>query len=502
MEEDNDLFPPLRPFQKDGIASLQEGAREGHRCQMVCAPTGSGKTILALKVINQALSKMRTATFICDRTTLIDQTSLVADQYGMNNHGVIQAQHYRFDLDAPFQIASAQTLARRSFPDTDIVVVDEAHTQYGAVINFISQCRGLVIGLSATPFAKGLGKIYTRLVNPATMDELTKSGVLVPLRIFSCTHINMKGAETKSNGEWTDRAVEERGMDILGDVVTEWKKFAFGKKTLVFGSTIKHCDDMCRQFSEEGVSAMTFTSDTPDKERKEILDEFRKPDSTIRVLLSVEALAKGFDVQDIECICDVRPLRKSLSTFIQILGRGLRSSPSTGKTECLLLDFSGNIVRFADDFSDFYFYGLQSLDEGEKLDRVIRKDDENKAPPECPKCGYTPCGKRCISCGYERVSLAVVEHHAGEMQEITVGKKTLATDPLDLYQQICTHMKNNGKPETAKNRAWYMFQNITGAVPNQSWDFYAMPDVPVTENLKRQIKYQHIKYFKSSSYRG
>jgi DNA repair protein RadD len=183
----------------------------------------------------------------------------------------------------------------------------------------------------------------------------------------------MSGAET-SGGEWTDRAAGERGMEIIGDVVSEWHKHGEGRKTIVFGATIAHCEELCRQFVESGVMAAVFTSDTSKSEREDLLKEYRKPDSTLRVLISVEALAKGFDVQDVGCVVDCRPLRKSLSTAIQMWGRGLRASPETGKKDCLLLDHSGNILRFAEDFTDIFYNGLAELDCGEKLDKAVRKE--------------------------------------------------------------------------------------------------------------------------------
>jgi DNA repair protein RadD len=70
-----------------------------------------------------------------------------------------------------------------------------------------------------------LGQVYSNLINAATMDELTKAGVLVPMRVFSCTKINMSGAKT-IGGEWSDAAAAERGMGIVGDVVAEWEKYA------------------------------------------------------------------------------------------------------------------------------------------------------------------------------------------------------------------------------------------------------------------------------------
>jgi superfamily II DNA or RNA helicase len=488
-------FPEPRDFQNTAHDKLREGAKAGHRCQIIMAPTGGGKTFLGLRIIHEALSKKKRAIFVCDRETLINQTSAVADSYGLGAHSIIQSGHWRYDLKMPFQIASAQTLARRKWPDADVIVIDEVHTQYATWVNHIQNTNAAVIGLSATPFSKGLGRLFTNLINAATMHDLTQSGVLVPMRVMSCTKINMEGAAT-SGGEWKVEAAAERGMEIIGDVVTEWQKHAENRKTIVFGATIAHCEEMARQFNESGIMAAVFTSDTLESERKSLLEEFNKPDSMIRVLISVEALAKGFDVKDVGCVCDCRPLRKSLSTAIQMWGRGLRSSPETGKTDCILLDFSGNIIRFADDFSEVYYNGLDELDAGEKLDKAIRRDPEDKEPSKCPSCGFSPCGKRCISCGHERQPKSLIEHLPGEMVEVMVGKQKLADDKKHLYEQVCTYTRSHGNPATARQRAWYLFQDLAGCKPSQFWKFDDQPNIPITQNTLNHIKRKQIAFAK------
>ncbi len=493
---DSARFPVPRPFQDEAHAKLRQGARDGHRCQLIMSPTGSGKTYLGMRIIHEALRRGNRAMFVCDRTTLINQTSAVADQYGLGAHSIIQSGHWRFDPSQRFQIASVQTLARRSWPDADVIVIDEAHSMYSAWTEHIKTCRARVIGLSATPFSPGLGRLFSNLINAATMHDLNQSGVLVPMRVFSCTRINMVGAET-SGGEWTDRASEQRGMEIIGDVVIEWQKHAEGRKTIVFGATIHHCEEMCRQFNEAGIMAATFTADTTAAERAALLEEFSKQDGFLRVLISVEALAKGFDVKDVGCVCDCRPLRKSLSTAIQMWGRGLRSSPETGKTDCLLLDFSGNYIRFLDDFTDIYYNGLDVLDAGEKLDKAIRRDPEEKEPSKCPSCGFSPCGKRCLSCGHERQTKSLVEHLPGEMVEVMIGKKKLADDKKHLWEQICTYTRANGNPEKAAGRAWYLFQALAGCKPQGGWKFEDQPNVPITRNTMNYINRQKIAYFKA-----
>ena len=482
--ERDDGFPTPREFQINAHDALRRGFREGHKNQMIMAPTGAGKTYLGLRICREAMQKGKRAVFLCDRTTLINQTSEVADKYGLHEHGIIQAKHWRRRPDELLQIASVQTIAKRAYwPKMDVLVVDEAHTAYKAWTEFAMNTGAAVIGLSATPFTVGLGKIFTNLVNATTMHELTQNGVLVPMRIFSCHKPDMNGAAT-AGGEWTDKAAEERGMEIIGDVVADWTKYGDNRKTIVFGATINHCEELAKQFINAGVMAAVFTSDTTAKEREDLLKEYRKPDGHLKILISVEALAKGFDVPDVGCICDARPLRKSLSTAIQMWGRGLRSSPATGKKDCYLLDFSGNIVRFFEDFNEVYFNGLDKLDDGEKLDKEIRKNEEFEAKG-CPKCGYTPFHKRCMACGFEKVVQQISEAMPGHMQEIYIGegksKKKLADNAEHLWNQVATYARIHSKSDSQQGRAYHLFKKITGQDP--MWKFSTAPNVEISRNV-------------------
>ena len=477
---------------------LREGFKSGHKRQLVCAATGSGKTLMALHVIANALMKGKRATFVCDRTALIDQTSTVAKSLAMA-HGVIQAQHELRNNSMPFQIASVQTLAKRGWHDTDLIIVDECHSLYSAVSDHIVNFDGAVIGLSATPFSKGLGKLYSNLVNATSMHELTQSGVLVPMRVISATKINMDGASTTFSGEWDAQEITKRGHEIVGNVVREWTEHAYGKKTIVFGATIAHCDDMCRQFTEAGIMAASLTSETNIEECKQLFKDFANGDIT--VLLSVEKLAKGFDQPDIECVVDCRPLRKSLSTAIQMWGRGLRSSPKTGKTECLLMDFSGNIIRFLEDFTDFYFNGLDSLDDGFRLDKIVRESSEEKEESKgCPSCGNKPFFKRCMACGYEFIKPSLIEHLPGKMMSLEMpvmaGKKQLAQSHADLWAQICTYSAQHSSPEKQIGRASNLYKNMTGMWPPRSYTF--SPSAEISAAVYGKIRSLNIRFAKSS----
>lgn len=486
-------FPTPRPFQDTAHHKLRDGFRAGHRKQLLVAPTGSGKTYIGLRIIHESLEKGRRAIFVCDRIALIDQTSARADSYGLN-HGVIQAEHWRRDNSLPFQICSIQTIQTRGYwPQADVIVLDEAHTVCKASRELLERATIPIIGLTATPCTKGLGLLYSNMVNAATMDELTRSGVLVPMHILTCVKPDMKGAKT-AGGEWTAKAAGEREAEIIGDVIGEWQKHGENRKTIAFGADIAYCESLVKRFKEAGVMAATYTAETPDAERKALLAAFEKPDPEIRILVSVEALAKGFDVQDIGCVIDARPLRKSLSTAIQMWGRGLRSAP--GKTDCKLLDFSGNIQRFYDDFVEVYFNGFSQLDMAEKLDGHARKDDdEDWQPTGCPQCKHTPFRRRCLACGFEKSANVVEDTSAGVMQEIRIGKKVAAANAQDLYQQLCSYARQYLRTEKKAGWAYYKFREITGQNPDRSWSFDG-PDVPITSATMNKLKSIRIAYIK------
>lgn len=485
-------FPPPREWQVKALAGLREGFRNGHRRQILAAPTGSGKTMAALQLAHGSLVKGRRAIFVCDRTALINQTSARADQYALQ-HGIIQANHWRRDNSIPFQICSIQTLGARGYwPQADLIIIDECHALYAPAKKKIIETSAAVIGLTATPCTKGLGKLYSNLVNVTTMHELTAvDHVLVPLKILACVRPDMEGAKTDNRGEWTKKAASEREATIIGDVVGEWLAHGEGRKTIAFGADIAYCTELVRRFNAAGIAAMCYTSETPDDERADIVREFERPDSSIRVLASVAALSKGFDVPDIGCIIDARPLRKSLSEVIQMWGRGLRSAPA--KSDCILLDHSGNAIRFLEDFERVYFEGFASLDDGEAADKATRHEPDDYVPKGCPQCGHKPFSRRCLACGFEKATRSQIDESAGVMTEIRLGGKHAADDKRDLWEMLVGYVRES----SSRNKDGYaraLFKNVTGSWPPRHWVYDFTEGKPPSQAVRNEIRRQQIAY--------
>src|SRR5690606_3846452 len=124
---------------------------------------------------------------------------------------------------------------QESFPEIDLLIVDECHEIRAFTSKIIkSRPKMRVIGLSATPFKKGLGDLYTNLVNVCTTNQLLATGELVGLTAYAAKAIDMTGAKT-SDGEWQTKDVTSRGIQIVGDIVSEWQE----KTLLHFGRPVK-----------------------------------------------------------------------------------------------------------------------------------------------------------------------------------------------------------------------------------------------------------------------
>ena len=351
----------LRDHQLEVVEKIRQGFSNGHRCQLLYAPTGFGKTEVAMAIMKAVSENYKKTAMVMDRIVLVDQTSARLDKYGID-HGVMQSTHWRYRPHERIQVCSAQTLERRkTFPDINLLIIDECHISRRGVNKFIKDNPHIkVIGLTASPFTKGLGSIYSHIVGAKSTGDLVTDGWLCPLRVFIAKEIDMEGAK-KVAGEWSVDDVTERGIRITGDIVTEWEKKTlevFGKavKTIVFCSGVAHGRHLQEKFAEHGYRFESISYKEDDEFKKTTIEEFSKPDSEIVGLIATDILTRGFDVTDVMIGVSARPFSKSFSSHVQQLGRIMRTHP--GKEYGLWLDHSGNFIRFKDDWDSLYEEGV------------------------------------------------------------------------------------------------------------------------------------------------
>ena len=460
----------LRPYQNSAIDGLREGFRAGHVRQILSASTGAGKSVIMMDMVRNAVEKESRTIFICERRNLVDQFSAHLDRAGID-HGILMAGHWRFKPEAMVQVASAQTLERmESWPAFSIAFIDEVHaTMRKSVVKMIeSRPKLRIVGATATPFHPLIAKHFTNVVSAPPMSELVEMGNLVPFRVFIAHEINTDGVKVVA-GEWQKDELETRGRQIVGDIVMDYVRLSsevFGRKSkaICFSCGIAHGAELVQGFLDVGVNAVQLASGVDEDFKAEVLREFSKPESSIDVLISVDMLSRGFDQTDIEHVILARPLKKSFSQHVQMIGRGARSHE--GKSLCVVQDNAGNWLRFADDWDEFFSNGVSAL--VGKADSKPKKEPskKEKEAAKCPKCGSVWPGRSdtCLHCGHVRVRANDVSALPGELVELNTSKKEKFSSEYKegWYRGMIALLIQRGKNE---NRAYHLYRDKFGIDP-------------------------------------
>ena len=349
----------LRPYQERAIDSLRQGVRSGLRRQLLVCPTGGGKTVIAAEMIRRSVSLGKRVAFMVPRRELVGQSTDKLGRFGIEA-GVVMADDPRRNDACLVQVCTVQTLARRigRLPPADLIVFDEAHHVSSASCRRILEeyPQAVVIGLTATPWRsdrRGLADVFEGVVVAATPRELMDSGALVGYDAFAYYSPDLTGVRSVG-GDYHQGTLEVvcNTPTVVGSVVGEYVRHAWGRSAIVFAVTVAHSRALVEAFEAAGASAAHIDYETPRGERERLLAGFASGE--IGVISSVGILTEGFDVPRAEVGILARPT-KSLSLYLQMVGRVLRPSPATGKSRALIHDHAGNILRhgFPEDERDY-----------------------------------------------------------------------------------------------------------------------------------------------------
>ena len=397
----------LRPYQEVAINDAAD-ALDKHGNTLVVAPTGAGKTIMLSALVGKRRGVSKDVLILQHRDELVSQNSTKFQRVNPElSASYVNASQKDWSGDVVF--AMVQTLSRGNnlahMPKLDLIVVDEAHhtvaATYQSIIRAAKEANeGVqIVGFTATPNRgdkKGLRDVFTNCSHQIEIATLIREGFLVPPKTFVIdVGVQDELREVRKTASDFDMADVEKIMNrraINKRVVEEWKDKAGDRKTIVFCSTIRHAEDVCEEFVEQGIVARVVTGDTPKVIRQEILSDLATGD--VQVVVNVAVLTEGFDAPPVSCVVLTRPCSYK-STMVQMIGRGLRTIdqeeyPGVVKTNCVVLDFGTSVLTHG------------SLDDAGDLDGAgDRKPGEAPQKP-CPECNsVVPLGVReCPVCGH------------------------------------------------------------------------------------------------------
>lgn len=389
-----------RPYQADLVAKAAQALSE-YGNTLAVAPTGSGKTLMISWLLKEIQGRQM---ILQHREELVDQNREKFHLINPSRSSSICGLGNK-DYSGETIFAMAQTLGRNGntadMPALDVLVVDEAHhvraETYQRIITTAREKNPacLVAGFTATGSRgdkKGLPP-FDNVCDLISMQRLINEGFLVPPKTYIATlpgladeilNISKKGGEydlDEAESIMNTRPVNEA-------VFREWKNYAGNRKTIIFTSTVKHAQDVCSLFQNNGINADCVSGDTPN--RAEILQRFEFGD--LQVVCNCAILTEGYDCPPVSCIVLLRPCSFK-STVLQMIGRGLRTidpeiHPGIIKRDCIVLDFGESLKNHGD------------LEQGVRLEDQKLQECEKK---ECPGCStMLPIQTRtCPICGEE-----------------------------------------------------------------------------------------------------
>ena len=395
----------LRLYQKDTIDRCRLAFSEGNKRVVLQAGTGSGKSIMAAAIVQAAVARGKRVLFTTHRREIHAQTMGKLRLAGVE---AAELTAGKVVPDAQVIAASQQTLARRTIPAVDFVIIDEAHSgieQTRRLMDALPSAHFLL--LTATPCrTDGQPLPADQIVCGPSIVELQAQGHLVPTRLYGVESPDLAGIPMR-HGDYAQGALETayRGTRLVGQVAENWRKLCTGRRTLLFASGVDHSKECRDALLRAGVRAAHVDGGTPEAERADAWERLRRHE--LDVVCSVGVAIEGLDIPEVSAVYLARATA-SVTVYLQAIGRGMRPG---GSQDLVIVDAGGNVWR----------HGLPEEEREWSLAERVAKE-KNLTLQHCPQClaVFAPTSA-CPRCGHVATAAErkPPQQVVGELKEIT-----------------------------------------------------------------------------------
>lgn len=339
----------LRPYQETARQKVQEEWEEGKKRTLLVLPTGTGKTIVFSKIIEDRVKKGERVLVIAHRGELLEQASDKLYKSTGLKTATEKAEQTSLGSFYRVVVGSVQTLQRKKrlnqFPPEyfDTIVIDEAHHAisdgYQRVLQHFESAN--VLGVTATPDRgdmRNLGSYFESLAYEYSLPEAIKSGYLSPIKALTIPlKLDLSNVKQQA-GDFSTKDLGTALDPYLEQIAEEMKKQCLNRKTVVFLPLVKTSQKFRDILNKHGFKAAEVNGESTDREQ--VLKDYEE--GKYNVLCNSMLLTEGWDCPSVDCVIVLRPT-KVRALYSQMVGRGTRLAP--GKKELLLLDFLWHTER-------------------------------------------------------------------------------------------------------------------------------------------------------------
>lgn len=339
----------LRPYQETARQKVQEEWENGKKRTLLVLPTGTGKTIVFSKIIEDRVKKGERVLVIAHRGELLEQASDKLYKSTGLKTATEKAEQTSLGSFYRVVVGSVQTLQREKrlnqFPPEyfDTIVIDEAHHAisdgYQRVLQHFEDAN--VLGVTATPDRgdmRNLGSYFESLAYEYSLPEAIKSGYLSPIKALTIPlKLDLSNVKQQA-GDFSTKDLGTALDPYLEQIAEEMKKQCFNRKTVVFLPLVKTSQKFRDILNKHGFKAAEVNGESADREQ--VLKDYEE--GKYNVLCNSMLLTEGWDCPSVDCVIVLRPT-KVRALYSQMVGRGTRLAP--GKKELLLLDFLWHTER-------------------------------------------------------------------------------------------------------------------------------------------------------------
>lgn len=450
--------------------------------------TGGGKTVIFSEVAKRHKGQ---TLILVDSIELVYQT-----KRNFKDAGTFISTN-KFLPSNDIVIAMADTIWSRLKKDKelikrfDLLIIDECHIwKFNKIFDYIPNAK--ILGFTATPVRlkrityldenglewtkeETMSQVYEDIICGVDISELIERGYLVDEETYTIP-VNSQKFKTDSTGEFTNESINEvlNNDEYRLDVLSNYESLCKDKKTMIFAPNTEINLALYELFIEKGYANCKFydSVNKQDIKRNDVVEWFRNTPNAI--LFNVGVFTKGFDVKDVEAIILARPTA-SLSLFIQIAGRGSRTTDETQiyKDRFIFIDGGGNVERFGlwsspRDWEKIFFKGLKPP----KAKKEVL--DQTK---ECRSCGFYMAKSEniCENCGYDNY----IEPLTEDVKELITNDKVIAKAVKPIYPDASKIIKYT---IARKEDVFFALKVLN----NQIFDLFVRNNVDA-EQFKRNI---------------